>query len=107
MDILEHVVNSAASVVVALGGRGAVGKWLSRRAENKEKKDEALVSEVRAHGITRAEKVLLEARVEELERKNDEISSLLVRERVEWEKERVDFLARIEALEALVLKKSD
>ncbi len=103
-DLSELLLTSASSIIVALGGRGAVSKWLERRAEAQQSEGKSLVGEVRAHGETKALVSALEARVEELERHNDEQASQWQRERISWEQERALLEMRIESLENILLR---
>lgn len=103
-SVVEHIINSAASVSVALGGKGLIGKWLESRRESKEEASESLIVEVRAHGKTKEQVAALSARVAELERHNDEQADQWQQERGLWERDRAALTKRVEVLERFILR---
>ena len=91
--ILEVAITNATAVVLGVVGHGAVGKWWAKRYADKHQEATSLVSEVRAHGETKAEVAALRTRVDELEK-----------ERIEWDLEKVSMSDRITVLERLLLR---
>lgn len=98
----ELCVTGVASTIVGVIGKGALSKWLERRARTRAADASSLISEVRAHGETKAKVAALEQRVVELENHDYEREDRHKEEREEWARERDALAARIAILETLL-----
>lgn len=92
--ILEVAITNLTAVILGVVGKGTFGRWWDRRYADSRAEAGDLVSEVRAHGETKAEVASLRIRVDELEK-----------EREEWVLERASLSDRISVLEGLLLKR--